>query len=120
MSSVQVEKRKRESEGKTNGKSREDNGGHKRPAVAPPPDEEVEEFFAIVKRIRVALKYFQKRDGDSDGVRCVGGGAAAKPAWTFEREDFDGVKTDPDGSHGHETSGLDLNSDPVSDGSDSV
>ncbi|XP_047944298.1 uncharacterized protein LOC125190918 [Salvia hispanica] len=105
MSSVQVEKRKRQGEGK----SREDNGGHKRPAVAPPPDEEVEEFFAMVKRIRVALKYFKNRDG-------VRGGAAAKPAWTFEREDFDGVKTDPEGSH----AGLDLNSDPVSDGSDSV
>ncbi|KAG6412928.1 hypothetical protein SASPL_125623 [Salvia splendens] len=113
MSSVQVEKRKREGEVKTNSKSREDNGGHKRPAVAPPPDEEVEEFFAIVKRIRVALKYFEKRDG-------VRGGAAAKPVWTFEREDFGGVQTDPEGSHGYETAGLDLNSDPVSDGSDSV
>ncbi|KAG6410339.1 hypothetical protein SASPL_128397 [Salvia splendens] len=115
MSSVQVEKRKREGEGKTNGKSREDNGGHKRTAtaVAAPPDEEVEEFFAIVKRIRVALKYFEKRDG-------VRGGAAAKTAWTFEREDFDGVKTETEGCHGHETTGLDLNSDPVSDGSDSV
>lgn len=116
MSSMEVEKRKRKDDGETNGKPREDNGAVKR--AAPPPDEEVEEFFAIVKRIRVAVKYFQRRDG----VRSVGGEPAAKPTWSpsFEREDFDGVKTGPEGSRGHEKTGLDLNSDPVSDAPDSV
>ncbi|KAH6834460.1 hypothetical protein C2S53_004195 [Perilla frutescens var. hirtella] len=116
---MEVEKRKRVDDGKTNGKNgkpREDDGGLKRVAPPLPPDEEVEEFFAIVKRIRVALKYFQRRDG----VRCDDGGEpAAKPTWSpsFRREDFDGVKTDPDVDR---KTGLDLNSDPVSDGSDSV
>ncbi|XP_057765771.1 protein NEGATIVE REGULATOR OF RESISTANCE-like [Salvia miltiorrhiza] len=118
MSSMEVEKRKRNDDGETNGKPREDTGAQKRATPPLPPDEEVEEFFAIVKRIRVALKYFQRRDG----VRCVGGEAAAKPTWSpsFEREDFDGVKPDPEGSRVHEKTGLDLNSHPVSDASDSV
>lgn len=117
MSSMEMEKRKREDDGETNGKNGKPRGDD---GIPLPPDEEVEEFFAIVKRIRVALKYFQKRDGD--GVKCVGGDMAAKPTWSpsFEREDFDGVKTNPEGSRGHEKTGLDLNSDPVPDGSDPV
>lgn len=114
MSSMEVEKRKRKDDGKTNakiGKPRGDDGGMKRVAPPLPPDEEVEEFFAIVKRIRVALNYFQRREGEP----------AAKPSWSpsFEREDFVGVETDPGCSHGNGKAGLDLNSDPVSDGSDS-
>lgn len=111
MSSVEVEKRKREEDdGKPNGK--------RAPAAPLPPDEEVEEFFAIVKRIRVALKYFQRRDddGDGDGVRCMDGVPTQKPTWSpsFEPEDFDGVKTDAGCSRGREKTGLDLNADPVS------
>lgn len=71
-------------------------------------DDEVEEFYAILKRIRVAVKYFEK-------VNAVGSGGsghkftAAKP-WnpTFLPEDFDTVK----GQDVEDNVVLDLNEDP--------
>lgn len=116
MSSVEVEKRKRVEQ--DDGKARGDRADLKRAPPPPtlPPDEEVEEFFAIVKRIRVALKYFKRRDGGVDGAVVP----AEKLTWSpsFERQDFDGVKTETECSHGRGETGLDLNADPVS--SDSV
>lgn len=72
-------------------------------------DDEVEEFYAILKRIRVAMKYFKK-------VNAVGGGGsghkftAAKP-WNpaFLPEDFENDK----GQEFVENNVvLDLNEDP--------
>ncbi|KAI3467102.1 hypothetical protein Pfo_023765 [Paulownia fortunei] len=116
---MEVEKRKREDGGKANGKRgkpREDDDCLKRVV---PGDEEVEEFFAILKRIQVAVKYFQRRNA----VRCTEDGElAAKTPWSpsFEREDFYGVKKDPECSEENQNGGLDLNSDPASNVSDSV
>lgn len=114
-----LEKRKREDDEGSNGrrpKPRADNGGAAKAAV--PADEEVEEFFAILKRIQVAVKYFQER---SNGRRCADREIfAAAPCWspTFEREDFDGVKTEAENSERNQSVGLDLNSDPACDVSD--
>lgn len=95
---MDLKKRKRENDGEASGR--------KRAAPPLPGDEEVEEFFAILKRIQVATRYFQRRGN-------VGGDLTAKSPWnpSFQREDFDGVKT--------ESKGFDLNSDPVCDVSDS-
>ncbi|KAK4263787.1 hypothetical protein QN277_029158 [Acacia crassicarpa] len=74
-------------------------------------EEEVEEFFAILRRIRVAVKYFERAHGSGRSL-------TAKP-WepSFQADDFqgddgnhkDGVKDLTDDSN----SSLDLNSDPV-------
>ncbi|KAL0430120.1 UNVERIFIED_CONTAM: hypothetical protein Sradi_0638000 [Sesamum radiatum] len=110
---MEKEKRKRQDDGEAAGKRgapREDNDGVQRSV---PADEEVEEFFAILKRIQVAVKYFKRRNGD----RCTDEGLTAKPLWrpSFEREDFDGVKKEPARSEEDQNGGLDLNSDPASD-----
>ncbi|XP_057810628.1 uncharacterized protein LOC131025050 [Salvia miltiorrhiza] len=110
-----MEKRKRGDDGGSNGGRKanpRDDGAVKGPV---PADEEVEEFFAILKRIQVAVKYFQDR-------RCAESemNAAAPPRWspTFEREDFDGVRKEGERSQGNRSVGLDLNSDPGCDVSD--
>lgn len=54
-------------------------------------DVEVEEFFEILKRIRVAVEYFEKGDERRREPTMV------RPrAWnpSFEREDFDGFKVE--------------------------
>lgn len=115
---MELEKRKRENEGEGNAvrrKLREDEIGRKRVAPPQPGDEEVDEFFTMLKRVQVAIKYFQRRDN-------VGGQSTAKSTWnpSFQREDFDGVKSDPECSREYGKGGFDLNSDPVSDAPDSV
>ncbi|KAK4423581.1 hypothetical protein Salat_1940900 [Sesamum alatum] len=104
---MDVEKRKREDDGGANvgkkAKACQDDDG------VVPEDEEVEEFFAIMKRIHVAVKYFRERKGSRD--------LTATP-WSpsFERQDFEGVKKD---QVENQNAGLDLNSDPGSAVSDS-
>ncbi|KAF5745270.1 protein NIM1-INTERACTING 2-like [Tripterygium wilfordii] len=68
-------------------------------------EEEVEEFFAILRRIRVAVEYFNK--GDSKGGRD-----STEKRWrpSFRKEDFEGV--DGGSSGGKRERSLDLNSDP--------
>ncbi|KAL6505729.1 hypothetical protein OROHE_023108 [Orobanche hederae] len=83
------------------GKRREDDGGVK----AAQADDEVDEFFAILKRMQVAVKYFQERDGGHRDLTVK--------SWSplFEREDFEEVKKKPDRSSGvNHNPGLDLNS----------
>ncbi|KAG5603811.1 hypothetical protein H5410_025303 [Solanum commersonii] len=78
-------------------------------------DEEVEEFYAILRRIRVAVKYFEK--GNAEGGGAGRNLTAAKP-WrpNFRQEDFkravDGVK---ERESVEDNAGLDLNADPVTD-----
>ncbi|KAL2233417.1 protein NIM1-INTERACTING 2-like [Sesamum indicum] len=116
---MDVEKRKREDDGGANigkkAKACQDEDGVK--VVVAPEDEEVEEFFAILKRIHVAVKYFRERKG---GDPCTDRDLTATP-WSpsFEREDFEGVKNDVESSEQNRNAGLDLNSDPGSGVSDS-
>ncbi|KAI3453021.1 hypothetical protein Pfo_009684 [Paulownia fortunei] len=110
---MERDKRKREDDGGASakrGKEREDDDGAK--GVVVPGDEEVEEFFSILKRIQVAVKYFQERNGG----RCADRHLMATP-WhpSFEREDFEGVKKEAESSGENQKAGLDLNSDPASD-----
>lgn len=108
---MELEKRKRVADGEeANGKKAkvwEDDGVK----MVAPPDEEVEEFFAILRRIQIALKYFQKRDGGRELT-------AAPWSPSFEREDFEGVERIPVRQEGDQNAGLDLNSDPASDDRD--
>lgn len=85
-------------------------------------EDEVEEFYAILRRIHVAVKYFEKVNNKSRrNVTDTG--------WMprFEAEDFDehngannasannnGGQTEEGVEAGEEDSGLDLNSDPTS------
>ncbi|CAA0818603.1 Protein NIM1-INTERACTING 2 [Striga hermonthica] len=73
-------------------------------AAFQPEDEEVEEFFAILRRIHVAVKYFEGRNG---GRREL----TARPRLVG----FDGVVKSPDGSGAKRKPGLDLNSEPEPD-----
>ncbi|XP_051122491.1 protein NEGATIVE REGULATOR OF RESISTANCE-like [Andrographis paniculata] len=88
--------------------------GRNEEGAAPPGDEEVDEFFAILKRIHVAVKYFQERGAVA---------APEKSVWTpaFRREDFEGVKGSEDEPKKKKkmdapnaAAGLDLNSDLTS------
>ncbi|EYU29970.1 hypothetical protein ABFS82_05G032200 [Erythranthe guttata] len=118
---MELEKRKREDDGEADGKRgkarrEEKDDGVKEVAV--PSDEEVEEFFAILKRIHVAVEYFKKRNS--------GRREPAAAAWSpsFEREDFDGVTKDEaecsERTQTDQNAGLDLNSDPFTDVSGST
>uniref|UniRef100_A0A6N2N401 Uncharacterized protein n=1 Tax=Salix viminalis TaxID=40686 RepID=A0A6N2N401_SALVM len=98
---MEAEKRKREDDGKMNGKEE----GVLKGGQQEVEEEEVEEFFAILRRIHVAVKYFEKSEGKK---------------WRplLEREDFkelDGADLDTEKKEGnsfYENSGLDLNLDP--------
>ncbi|KAI8539141.1 hypothetical protein RHMOL_Rhmol09G0158200 [Rhododendron molle] len=107
------EKRKRGViDGEADGKRRrvsEDNGVKKEE----PEDDEVEEFFAILRRIRVAVEYFEKGNGRG-GRRAltVATESSSRRGQCFERRDFeavDGVKGPGEEEEGDK--GLDLNAD---------
>ncbi|XP_050222718.1 protein NEGATIVE REGULATOR OF RESISTANCE-like [Mercurialis annua] len=69
-------------------------------------DEEVEEFFAILRRVNVAVKYFKS---NKDGKKLW------KPA--FKAADFEDVdrRSKQNDDFVDENTGLDLNSDPPSE-----
>ncbi|XP_059659179.1 protein NIM1-INTERACTING 2-like [Cornus florida] len=105
-----VDKRKRTDDGELNGKRRkaheDENGVNRVIKMATTEDDEVDEFFAILRRIHVAVKYFEKkRNGEGDREFT-----AWRPC--FQWQDFEqvnGVKN----LAGREESGyLDLNADP--------
>ncbi|KAH7840371.1 hypothetical protein Vadar_016084 [Vaccinium darrowii] len=83
-----------------------------------PGDDEVEEFFAILRRIRVAVEYFEKGGGKGGGRlrELTAMGPSSRKTPPFRRreyeEEIDGVK-----GLGEEVgdTGLDLNADPRSD-----
>ncbi|XP_057810629.1 uncharacterized protein LOC131025052 [Salvia miltiorrhiza] len=107
---MKIEKRKRadgeEFDGKGS-KTPEHEGGDA-VEVAAPGDEEVEAFFAILRRIHVAVKYFRRRNG--------GRQSTAEP-WSpaFKPEDFVEVVKSTEKSDPHGNPGLDLNSCPAPD-----
>ncbi|KAL2485142.1 Uncharacterized protein Adt_29898 [Abeliophyllum distichum] len=115
---MEMEKRKRRDDGDADGKkykSMEGDGCVKQL----PEDDEVDEFFAILRRIHVAVKYFEKRNRNGNRELTM-------PTWSpsFEREDFEEVnaikKEEEEESmdrNRDKIAGLDLNSEPASDGS---
>ncbi|KAL3654402.1 hypothetical protein CASFOL_004083 [Castilleja foliolosa] len=121
---MEIQNTKRERDGGAKGKRRKPSGedgggggermGPPHPPHPPADDEEAENFFAILKRTQEAVNYFRGRNG----VRSTDGDLTATPSWrpTFRQEDFDMVKKEPLRNPGL---GLDLNSDPVCDASDS-
>ncbi|KAI3497891.1 hypothetical protein L2E82_13854 [Cichorium intybus] len=84
-------------------------------------DAELEEFFAILKRLQAGYNYFQKKGADD----CGGKSASPSPAtgWDpdFELEDFkqvdDGSRRTSvgEGLKKDTSVGFDLNADPESD-----
>ncbi|TMW82217.1 hypothetical protein EJD97_006489 [Solanum chilense] len=121
---MEVHKRKYIHDGEIEAKKQiktEENDGTAAPvtAAAVVEDDEVEEFYAILRRIRVAVKYFEKGNAEVSGAgRNL---TAAKP-WSpnFRQEE---LKRAVDGVKERETvednAGLDLNADPVTDPSSS-
>ncbi|KAH7841447.1 hypothetical protein Vadar_029962 [Vaccinium darrowii] len=93
----------------------EDNGVKK---TEEPDDDEVEEFFAILRRIRVAVEYFEKGKGEGPGCRrreLAAKESSSRRSTSFLRPEFeavDGVKG-PGEKEGD--TGLDLNAEPDSD-----
>ncbi|XP_051145328.1 protein NIM1-INTERACTING 2 [Andrographis paniculata] len=86
--------------------------------TAVPGDEEVDEFFAILKRVRVAVDYFRERDGGvrrSEPPSTATATSTATP-WSpaFEQGDFEGGEKRGGGRSvpGTPKSGLDLNRQP--------
>lgn len=82
-------------------------------------DGKVEEFFAILRRIHVAVKYFQKGKGRNGNGKKKNLSAGKAMPWTpsFERADFEeGSGKDVKGEEtvGHIV-GLDLNAEPDPD-----
>ncbi|KAI8528692.1 hypothetical protein RHMOL_Rhmol12G0167500 [Rhododendron molle] len=81
-------KRKRAAEGEAGGgggsrrrKEREAKAEAAAAAAEPmPTDEEVDEFFAILRRMHVAAKYFEKGRGNSAGRKLTGRWATALEA----------------------------------------
>ena len=63
-------------EGEKKRKRAVDGGGRRNKAVAEaaPSEEEIEEFFAILRRMHVAVQYFEKGNGNSnvDGRKLTG------------------------------------------------
>ncbi|XP_027156766.1 protein NIM1-INTERACTING 2 [Coffea eugenioides] len=123
---MEVEKRKRFDEEAVNGKKvkgsrKEADGGEKAAAAAVglkmdeadggDDDGEVEEFYAILRRIQVAVKYFEKSNGGSKK------NSTAAVAWSpnFEREDFEVVNGVNSQERVEDNVGLDLNADPDPD-----
>lgn len=108
-------KRKRPDDGERDGKSKRINESEVSKGLTVK-DDEVDEFFAILKRIQVAVKYFEKSNGGRRELKGKG--------WrsSFEAEDFGGDNgdnnTENNGSKTEEAtkeiSGLDLNGDPGS------
>ncbi|XP_018627473.1 protein NEGATIVE REGULATOR OF RESISTANCE-like [Nicotiana tomentosiformis] len=112
---MEVQKRKcsvnGEIEAKKQKKTAKDDGRNKAAvAVAEAEDDEMEEFYAILRRIRAAVKYFEK--GNAGGVSDRKMTAGTPWNLTFRPEDFqevDGVKVQ-DRVESNAT--LDLNADP--------
>lgn len=102
---MESEKRKqRDDDGLVDGKRKKTRAEE---AAGKTEDDEVEEFFTILRRIRAAVKYFEKGKGDGD--------QKASRIWSpsFQRQDFHKASCDPEGVE--ENVGLDLNADPVFD-----
>ncbi|XP_057472482.1 protein NIM1-INTERACTING 2-like [Actinidia eriantha] len=92
-------------------KRTEDGNGRMKKAEAAPPDEEVEEFFAILRRMHVAIQYFEKVNGNGkvDGRKLTGRTAIEAEALAMT----DGVKAGEESISGARKNGvLDLNAVP--------
>lgn len=99
---MEAEKRKREDDGEAGGKR--GNGGVK---TEEPGDDEVEEFFAIMRRMHVAVRYFKERDR-----RKLLAAPSDASSLSFRSEDFGAVEKQRERNLNND---LDLNSDPVTD-----
>ncbi|KAK4376468.1 hypothetical protein RND71_002764 [Anisodus tanguticus] len=71
-------------------------------------ENEVEEFYAILRRTRVAVKYFQKGNGNSDSG-ISGRKLTVEKLWKEYFGEVNGVKVQ---ERTEDNAGLDLNADP--------
>lgn len=104
---MEMEKRKREDDGESNGKFPKAKREEEAAAVAGEEDDkdEVDEFFAILKRMHVAIQYFQTRNGGRE--------LTARSLWSQE------FANELEPGKGDKRPVLDLNSHPdnISDSS---
>ncbi|XAR72359.1 hypothetical protein NMG60_11018971 [Bertholletia excelsa] len=85
---MEAEKRKQADDGEGEGKRiKISEGNTSTAAAAEPGDGEVEEFFAILRRLHAASKYFTKGHG-GEAVRKGPPAAVARWSPSFRREDF--------------------------------
>ncbi|OMO90267.1 hypothetical protein CCACVL1_07429 [Corchorus capsularis] len=75
-------------------------------------DEEVEEFFAILRRIHVAVNYFKKGNGNGDKSKVTWMGKAESHNWGRNVEANGGKKKGDENVEENHIVGLDLNADP--------
>ncbi|PSR91172.1 NRR repressor like [Actinidia chinensis var. chinensis] len=107
---MEAKKRKRSDDVEADAKKArvgEDNG-----KVTEPEDDEVEEFFAILRRIRVAVEYFEKGNGEGGRRELTGKRTASRWSPSFRREDFEEVDDVKGPGQLVGDAGLDLNADP--------
>ncbi|KAL7171219.1 hypothetical protein ACSBR2_035963 [Camellia fascicularis] len=84
-------------------------------------DDEVEEFYAILRWIHVTVKYFEKGRSGNGGRRHREVVAEASSKWSapsFKQEDFEKVKAEAEAEVGRvkeveKDTGLDLNANPL-------
>ncbi|XWS64316.1 hypothetical protein CRYUN_Cryun06bG0175800 [Craigia yunnanensis] len=81
--------------------AREDDNGEETTVT----EEEVEEFFAILRRIHVAVNYFKKGNGDIRNLTELGTMESLNSGGNFNLNENGGKKEE-------ENVGLDLNADP--------
>ncbi|PON95916.1 Protein NIM1-INTERACTING [Trema orientale] len=111
-------KRKRRDDGEVNGKRRKSEEEVEGVGTTAVTEDEVEEFFAILRRIHVAANYFKNKDGAGRKLTAEGWRKLVK----CETDDFDGddgVKdetksTEEDEDSAESSTGLDLNLEPPS------
>ncbi|KAL6573680.1 hypothetical protein OROHE_002139 [Orobanche hederae] len=89
---MEGENRRREAKGRGRKLPKNDDDRGKR--VAPPQDEEVNQFWDTVEKTQQAADFLRR-----NGVRSTDGYATATSSWIpkFWVEDFDGVNKDPVG-----------------------
>lgn len=111
---TQAEKRSLKEDDAVLGRPKKARGDNNGVDLADVTEDEVEEFFAILKRIHVAVSYFKKVDGNGDGE----GGSRLRAILEEEeiKEEANGVKRGKveKREEGLELNlGLDLNADPA-------
>ncbi|PSR96555.1 Protein NIM1-INTERACTING 2 like [Actinidia chinensis var. chinensis] len=104
-------KRKRAADG---GVRRREKETEKKAEAEGPSEEEVEEFFAILRRMHVAVKYFEKSNGNGDRSKLTGKWCRARTELEAEAlVGVNGAKAEEESLSGVRKIGvLDLNAVP--------
>ncbi|KAJ4973851.1 hypothetical protein NE237_007025 [Protea cynaroides] len=92
---METEKRKRSNDGEAEGQKtrvKEDGGDQTVEQTETATEEEVEEFFAILRRMNEVKRYFGKRKGDEGEGATKKKGEIWKPSIQWEKVDVNNIK----------------------------